>query len=199
MTKANSRSAHHPIEAFFLERWSPRAFTGEAISDADLRTIFEAARWAPSSFNSQPWRFLYAKRGTPAFAKFLGLLIEFNQSWAKNASALVIALSKKTFTAPGKTDAVSMHSHSFDAGAAWGYLALQASRSGYAAHGMTGFDIPRTAIELNVPDDYRVEAAIAIGRVGDKSILPEPMREREAPNDRNPQTAFVFEGEFPSS
>ncbi len=199
MNKANSRSADHPIETFFLERWSPRAFTGEAIPDADLHTMFEAARWAPSSFNSQPWRFLYAKHGTPAFAKFLGLLVEGNQSWAKNGSVLIIALSKKTFTPPGKTEGMAMNSHSFDAGAAWGYLALQASRMGYASHGMTGFDIPRAAKELNVPDDYRVEVAIAIGRMADKSILPEPLRERETPNSRHPQAAFVFEGEFPSA
>ena len=199
MTTANSRSADYPIEPFFLERWSPRAFTGEPIPDADLHTIFEAARWAPSSYNSQPWRFLYARRGTPAFDKFLGLLVEFNQSWAKNASALVIVLSKKTFAPPGKTEAAPTHSHSFDAGAAWGYLALQASRSGYAAHGMAGFDIPRTAAELNVPDDYRVEAAVAIGRVGDKSILPEPIRAREQPNGRDPQSDFVFEGAFPAA
>jgi nitroreductase len=198
MTKANSRSADHPIEAFFLERWSPRAFTGEAIRDADLATIFEAARWAPSSFNSQPWRILYAKRDTPDFAKFLGLLIEFNQSWAKNAAVLAVLLSKKSFLPPGKTESVLSHSHSLDAGAAWGYLALQASRSGYATHGMAGFDIPRAAEELNVPDDYRVEMAIALGRVGDKSILPEGLRAREEPNGRNPQADFVFEGAFPA-
>jgi nitroreductase len=199
MTTANSRSSDYPIEAFFLERWSPRAFTGEPIPDADLNTIFEAARWAPSSYNSQPWRFLYARRDTPDFERFLGLLIEFNQSWAKNAAVLVIVLSKKTFTPPGKSEAAPTHSHSFDAGAAWGYLALQASRSGYAAHGMTGFDIPRAAVELNVPDDYRVEAAVAIGRIGDKSILPEPLRAREQPNGRDLQSAFVFEGGFPAS
>ena len=199
MTTANSRSSDYPIEAFFLERWSPRAFSGEPIPDADLATIFEAARWAPSSFNSQPWRFLYARRDTPEFEKFLGLLIEFNQSWAKNAAVLIIVLSKKTFTPPGKSEAGPMHSHSFDAGAAWAYLALQASRSGYAAHGMAGFDIPRAAVELNVPDDYRVEAAVAIGRIGDKSLLPESIRAREQPNGRNPQADFVFEGAFPAA
>jgi nitroreductase len=197
MTKANSREADHPIEAFFLERWSPRAFTGEAIPDADLQTIFEAARWAPSSYNSQPWRFLYARRDTPEFAKFLGLLIEFNQSWAKNAGALVVLLSKKTFVPPGKTEAITSYSHSLDAGAAWGYSALQASRLGYATHGMAGFDIPRAATELNVPDDYRVELAFAIGKIGDKSILPEALQAREVPNGRNPLSGHVFEGAFP--
>src|SRR4029079_10675808 len=93
MTKANSRTADYPIEALFLERWSPRAFTDEPISERDLLTLLEAARWAPSSFNSQPWRFLYARRGTEPWAQFLGLLNEYNQSWAKNAAALLILVS----------------------------------------------------------------------------------------------------------
>lgn len=197
MTKANSRSSDYPVDAFFLERWSPRAFTAEPIPDADLRTIFEAARWAPSSFNAQPWRILYAKRETPDFAKFLGLLVEGNRTWAKNASVLAVLLSKKSFLPAGKTEPIVSHSHSLDAGAAWGYLALQASRLGYAAHGMAGFDIPRTATELNVPDGYRVEMAFALGKPGDKSILPEALQAREQPSGRNPQADFVFEGAFP--
>ncbi|WOJ88478.1 nitroreductase family protein [Methylocapsa polymorpha] len=107
-------------------------------------------------------------------------------------------MSKKTFLPPGKTELVLSHSHSLDAGVAWGYLALQASHLGYAAHGMTGFDIPRAAKELRAPDDYRVEMAFALGRVGDKSILPEALRARGEPNGRNPQSDFVFEGEFPA-
>jgi nitroreductase len=199
MTTANSRSADHPIEAIFLERWSPRAFTGEAISDADLRTIFEAARWAPSSFNSQPWRFFYAKRDTAAFATFLGLLTPSNQVWAKNASALMIVASQKNFMPPGKSEPVESRSHSFDTGAAWGYLALQTLHLGHAAHAMAGFDAARAHKELNMPEDYRPEAAIAIGRVGDKANLPDALRAREQPNGRNPQTEFVFEGGFHAS
>jgi nitroreductase len=199
MTTANSRRADYPIEPIFLERWSPRAFSGEAISDADLRTIFEAARWAPSSYNSQPWRFFYAKRDTPAFAAFLGLLSSSNQVWAKNASALMVLASQKNFTPPGKNEPVESRSHSFDAGAAWGYLALQTLRLGYAAHAMAGFDAARAHKELNMPEDYRPEAAIAIGRMGDKALLPEAIRAREHPNGRNPQTAFVVEGGFPTS
>jgi nitroreductase len=197
MTKANFRTADHPIEAIFLERWSPRAFTGEPIPDADLKTIFEAARWAPSSFNAQPWRFLYAKRDAPAFPRFLGLLVQGNQIWAKNAAVLAILVSEKALHPPGKSESAPSHTHSLDAGAAWAYLALEASILGYAAHGMIGFDVPRTAAELNVPDDFRVEMAFALGRIADKSILPEALAEREQPNSRNPQTDFVFEGAFP--
>lgn len=198
MTETPFRKADYPIKSFFLERWSPRAFTGEPISDSDLKTIFEAARWAPSSYNSQPWRIFYAKRESPGFSKFLGLLVEFNQSWAKEAAVLGVIASKKSFIPPGRSEPIESHTHSFDAGAAWGYLALQAMFSGYAAHGMAGFDVPRAAKELKVPDDHRVEAAFAIGKVGDKSLLPEALRAREQPSQRMPQEEFAFEGGFPA-
>jgi nitroreductase len=196
MTSANNRTAEHPIAPLFLERWSPRAFTGEEIPDSVLFTLFEAARWAPSSYNSQPWRFLYAKRGSGAWPQFLGLLNEYNQSWAKNASALVIVVSKATFVPPGKDAPIISHSHSFDAGAAWGILALQASLSGWAAHAMAGFDIDRARVELKVPDDHRVEAAVAIGRCAHKSILPESLQVREVPSGRVPLSVTVLEGGF---
>jgi nitroreductase len=200
MSQENPRVADHPINPLYLERWSPRAFTGESIPDADLFTLFEAARWAPSSYNSQPWRWLYAKRDTPHWEKFLGLLSETNRSWAKNAAVLMVLASRSQMEAPpGSGRFVTSHSHSFDTGAAWGYLALEAQRLGWAAHAMVGFDIPRAAIELNVPEDHRVEAAIAIGRRGDKAILPEALAAREIPNARKPQSAFVFEGGFPAA
>jgi len=195
----NGRTADHDIDPIFLERWSPRAFTGEAISDEDLFSFFEAARWAPSSSNSQPWRFLYAKRDTPAFERFLGLLVEANQTWAKNASVLVFVVSKKTFLPPGKDVAVESYNHSFDTGAAWGFLALQAHKSGWATHGMGGFDHARAKVELNASDDYRIEMALAIGKRGDKSILPEATQAREKPNTRNPIAQSILEGGFPKA
>jgi nitroreductase len=196
MTTANSRTAAHAIDPLFLERWSPRAFTDEPISEAQLMTLFEAARWAPSSFNVQPWRFVWARRGTGHWPRFLGLLSAYNQSWAKNAAALVILVSKTTMLPRGADKEVPSPTHSLDAGAAWENLALQAARSGWAAHGMAGFDVPRTAVELGVPSDYRVEAAIAIGRRGDKSILPEALQGREGPSDRLPLAQIVSEGHF---
>jgi nitroreductase len=196
MTKANSRTADHPIDPLFLERWSPRAFTDETISERDLLTLLEAARWAPSSFNSQPWRFLYARRDTAPWPQFLGLLNEYNQSWAKKAAALVILVSKSTLLPRGADKEVPSYTHSLDAGAAWANLALQATRSGWAAHGMAGFDVPRTAAELGVPPDYRVEAAIGIGRPGDKSLLPESLRAREQPSDRLALSQLAMEGRF---
>jgi nitroreductase len=196
MTTANRRTSAYPIDPLFLERWSPRAFTGESIPEPELLGLFEAARWAPSSYNSQPWRFLYARRESQSFAQFLGLLNSFNQSWAQAAAALVILVSKTTLLPPGADREVPSHTHSLDAGAAWALLALQATRSGWAAHGMAGFDRPRTAAELGVPADYRVEAAIAIGRPGDPALLPESLRAREQPSGRLPLSHVVCEGRF---
>jgi nitroreductase len=196
MTTFDGRTSAHDIEPLILQRWSPRAFTGEPIADADLARIFEAARWAPSSYNSQPWRFIYAKRDTPEWPLFLSLLVERNQGWAKNAAVLIIAASKTTMRPPGRDTDVPSHSHSFDAGAAWANLALQATAIGYHAHAMVGFDIPRAAAELHIPAGYRVEAAIAIGKQGDRATLPEPLQAMESPNARNPIEAFAFAGSF---
>jgi nitroreductase len=196
MTAANTRTADHPIDPLFLERWSPRAFTDEAMSAAELHTLLEAARWAPSSYNSQPWRLLYARRGTPHWERFLGLLNEFNQSWAKNAAALIIIVSSETMMPPGADKAVPAYSHSFDAGAAWAHLALQGARSGWCAHAMVGFDHARAAGELKVPAGYRVEAAVAIGRQGDPASLPEKLAARELPSGRHKLADIAFEGGF---
>ncbi len=199
MTEANGRQSDHPIAQLFLDRWSPRAFTEEAMPEADLMTLLEAARWAPSSYNSQPWRFIYALRGTPEFDRMLGLLVPFNQSWAKNAAVLMVLVSSSTMLPPGAEKPVPSHSHSMDAGAAWASLALQATLSGWQAHGMVGFDMDRAFAELNVPLGYRVEQAIAIGRKGDKSLLPEQMAAREAPSSRIPLATIAIHGAFPAS
>jgi nitroreductase len=196
MMTVNSRSADHAIDPLFLERWSPRAFSSEPISEAELMSLLEAARWAPSSYNAQPWRFIYARRDTEHWPRLLGLLSAYNQSWAKNAAALLILVSKTTTVPPGKQEEVPSPTHSLDAGAAWQNLALQATRSGWAAHGMAGFDRERTAVELGVPPDYRAECAIAIGRRGDKSVLPEALQAREQPSGRLPLAQIVSEGIF---
>lgn len=190
------RVPDYPIAALFTERWSPRAFTGEAIDEATLFSFFEAARWAPSSYNSQPWRFLYARRDTAQWPVFLGLLAEFNQIWAKNASALVIVLSKTSFIPPGKAEAIQTGSHSFDTGAAWASLAFQASLSGWRTHGIGGFDKAKTREVLGIPEGYNLEAAIAIGKQADKSILPAGLQEREQPSPRRPLAEWVAEGGF---
>lgn len=196
MTTVGNRTAEHDIDPIFLERWSPRAFTGESITEEELMTMFEAARWAPSSYNSQPWRFVYARRDTPAWAGMLSLLIEFNQSWAKDAAALVVLASSSTMLPPGKTSPVPSHSHSLDAGSAWCSFALQATKMGWYTHGMVGFDLERAFAELGFPQGYRVETVIAIGKKGDKSTLSEMLASREEPSGRKPLSEVVFEGKF---
>ena len=196
MTTINSRTADYEIDPLFLERWSPRAFTGEAIAEADLMTMLEAARWAASSYNSQPWRFVYARRETPHWERFLELLVPFNRSWAKDASALVFFVSNSVMRPPGADKDVPSSTHSFDTGTSSGNFALQATRMGWHVHGMVGFDKERAFAELDVPKGYAVEAVFAVGRLGDPSHLPERLRGREAPSPRRPLAELAFEGAF---
>ncbi len=196
MTTANVRESEHDIDPLFLQRWSPRAFTGEAVPRSELLAMIEAARWAPSSYNSQPWRFLYALRGSAHWDGFLGLLNEHNRSWAQHAGAMVVLASNSLMRPPGAEREVPSHSHSLDAGAASANFALQATRMGWQAHGMVGFDRERAFAELRVPQGYRVEAAYAVGRVGDPAQLPEALRARESPNGRRPLAEIALEGGF---
>ena len=194
----SARLPDHPIDALFLERWSPRAFDGSGMPDEDLFTIFEAARWAPSAFNSQPWRFLYAKIGDSNWQRFLSLLIPWNQKWAHSASVLIYILSDTLPFVDKAGEPASSHTHSFDAGAAWACLALQATRMGYHAHGMSGIEHERARAELRVPERFRLEAAAVIGRIGDPAMLDEKLRAREMPSGRKPLGEFVHAGNFPS-
>lgn len=195
---ANGRTAHHAIEPLFLERWSPRAYDRSPITDEELATLFEAARWAPSAFNAQPWRFLYARRDTADWDRFLGGLIAFNQSWVQHASVLIYVLSDTLMQGKPDTPPTPSHSHSFDAGAAWAHLALQGAKLGLHAHGMTGIDFAKAREVLGIPERYRIEAAISVGRQGDRAELPEMLQARETPSDRNPISSFAFEGHLPS-
>lgn len=193
---ANHRTAEFDIDPMFLERWSPRAFTGEAMPYDVLMSLFDAARWAPSAFNGQPWRFVYAHKGTTDWDKLLDVLIPFNQTWAKNASVLIYVVSDR-FRRKEGAEPMPVRSHSFDTGAAWAYLALQASRMGWAAHGMAGFDLAKAYETLGVSEaEYCVEAAIAVGRAADAATLEEPYRSREQPSPRNPVASIAFEGRF---
>jgi len=187
------RTADNPIEGLFLQRWSPRAMTGEAISQADLARLFEAARWAPSTYNEQEWRFLYGHRDTEHWTTFFNLLMEANQAWCANAGVLVLVISKKTFAKNGKPNPV----HTFDAGLATQNLLLQAASMELVAHPMAGFNRSQTQSVLRIPDDYAVEAMIAIGHPGQIDDLPEPMRAGERkPTGRKPIGEFTAAGHF---
>lgn len=193
---AESRTPEHSVAPIFVQRWSPRAFSGEEIPESTLLALFEAARWAPSAMNAQPWRFVYARRGTPAFERFLSLLAPANQAWAGRASALIAVASVKTLHLPDRPGPVASESHSFDAGAAWAQLALQGQLSGWSTHAMGGFDRARATEALAVPADHHLEVIVAVGRRGDVASLPEWARTRERPNGRKPVAELVREGSF---
>ena len=190
----DNRNPSPRILPILAERWSPRAFDGSALSQGYLDIILEGATLAPSAFNYQPWRFLYAHRDDANWAQFLSLLVPFNASWAKEAGVLLFVLSDTLMLHGDKAD--PSHSHSFDAGAAWAQLALQATALGYHTHGMTGIDFDRIRTDLAVPDRFRIEAAVAVGRRASPDILPEGLREREGPSGRKPVTAVAKAGGF---
>lgn len=197
MTNDTGRVADHPVGDLFLDRWSPRAFTGEAMAQETLLTLFEAARWAPSAANAQPWRFIYGHRGSEAFERIAGILDDGNRRWAPNASVLAVIVSQ-THRLNAAGELRPAYTHAFDTGAAWACLALQARLCGYHAHAMAGIHRDQAMADLGIPDGFRVEAAVAIGRMAAKETLPEDLMKREVPSGRKPVTDFVFEGRFAS-
>ena len=186
------RKPEHPIEPLFVRRWSPRALSGESLTQQELMTLFEAARWAPSTYNEQEWRFLYARRETPHWQTFFNLLMEANQAWCKNAAVLVVVLARKTFTQNGKPNPV----HLFDTGSAWENLALQATAMGIVSHGMAGFDFEKARKDLQVPEEFAVAAMFALGRSGDPDQLPPALRDKEKITSRRPVSESICEGPF---
>lgn len=188
----SNRESSYDVNKLILHRWSPRAMSGETITQDELMTLFDAARWAQSSYNNQPWRFAYAFRETPAWSVFFNLLVPFNQDWCKDAAALIVVCSKKNFDFNGKPS----RTHSFDTGAALQNLALQGYEMNLVIHGMEGFDYDKAKQELLLPDGYAVEAMFAVGKPGDKYKLSKELQEREEPSGRNPMQTFAFEGSF---
>ncbi|XGI84363.1 nitroreductase family protein [Halorutilales archaeon Cl-col2-1] len=186
---AEHRQPEYDIDPIFVNRWSPRSMTGETVDD-DLMAIFEAARWAPSSYNNQPWRFVYATRDGDDWEGFLDLLSEGNTTWAKDAGVLVVVLSKTTFDYNGEYS----RTHSFDTGSAWQNLALEGARRGLVVHAMQGFDYDAAEKLVDAPDGYEVEAMVAIGERAPAEELPDDLRENEYPNGRKGLDETVFEG-----
>jgi nitroreductase len=177
------------IQDLILRRWSPRAFADKEISATQLKTLFEAARWAASSSNEQPWRFLVGRRGDETYQKIFNALVEFNQSWAKSAPVLVLSVAKKTFSQKDTPNRHSLH----DTGAATANLALQATADGLHTHSMAGFDQEQVRASFAIPSDYEIGAVTAIGYFGDPASLPEHLHKMEvSPRQRKPLEEFVF-------
>jgi len=187
----NTRKGKYNIDKIFINRWSPRSISKKGFTKRKLMTLFEAARWAPSGSNVQPWRFLYSMNGDKNWKKFVGLLVDFNKMWAVKAGALIVVVSKKTDNEGRKSN-----THSFDAGAAWENLALQSRMNGLVTHGMAGFDYKKARKVLKVPTDFVVQAMIAIGTQGNIEDIPERMQKQESPNKRNALKDMVIEGGF---
>ena len=174
------RIFNHDIMTEIKERWSPRAFREEPITREEILPLLEAARFAPSCFNEQPWRFLIADEENLR-KQMIGVLTEGNQVWARKAPVLILICSKELFQQNGKDNYWNM----FDAGTAWGYLSLEAQKRGFITHAMGGFRRKEAKELFQLPEDVKPIAVVAIGRYGDKHSLPADLQEREHPEIRN--------------
>ncbi len=182
-----------PIHDLLAHRWSPRAFDSRPVEPDKLLSLFEAARWASSSFNAQPWYFIVATKDDPEnFQRVLDCFVERNQSWAKNAPVVALSVAKLQLD-NGKPNRHAFH----DVGQAVANLALQATALGLEIHQMAGIDPEKARQIFGIPEGYEAVAGIALGYPGDPASLPDQMRERElAPRERKPLDAFVFTGRW---
>ncbi len=175
------RQTDFDINNLFIERWSPRSFdSNHKMEKKDLETLLEAARWSPSCFNEQPWRFYYTLNGSDNFDKHLDWLVDANSAWAKRASALLFIVAKKTFS---KNSKPNKHSW-FDSGAAWMAFTMQARMMGLYTHGMAGIETDKINEGLGLDDDHEVICAVAVGKKADPSQLNSDQKEDEKPNSR---------------
>jgi len=197
MSNIKQAAPDHTIHDLLAKRWSPYAFADRAVSDADLRSLFEAARWAASSYNEQPWRYIVATKANPAeFDKLLSCLVEANQVWAKAAPVLALCCTSLVFTLNNKPNAAALH----DLGLASASLTLEATARGLCVHQMIGI-LPDRARQLyHIPDSVQPLTALAIGYVADPATLPEKIRPRDlAPRTRRPLAEFVFSSDWGSA
>ena len=183
-----------PIHDLLARRWSPRAFDERLVESDTLRTLFEAARWAPSSSNEQPWRFIVATKDRETeWNRLFSCLVEGNQKWAFRAPVLVLSVAHMNFGDDGKPNRHAFH----DTGLAAENLVLQATASGLVAHQMAGFDVEKARVDLRIPAGYEPVAMIAIGYPGNPDSLPERLRERELrPRSRRPIGEWTFLGQW---
>jgi len=192
MSSSQHARPDHPIHDLMVRRWSPYAFSDKPVSPEDLRSVFEAARWAASSYNEQPWRYIVATQAEPAeFARLLACLVEGNQDWAKDVPVLAIGCTHLKFSRNGKPNGVALH----DLGLASAQLTLEATARGLVVHQMAGILPDKVRLQYRVPEDFQPLTGIAIGYPADPDNLPEKFQARDtAPRGRNPLSAFVFGG-----
>ncbi|PZE22501.1 nitroreductase family protein [Paenibacillus xerothermodurans] len=185
---AGHRKSEYPVNPQFLNRWSSRALSDRKVTEQDLFTVLEAGHWAPSSYNDQPWRFIYAhtEEQLTVFHQFIN---EFNNTWAANAPVLILLASDKR-----RPNGDLNGAHSFDAGTAWGSIALQANLLGLTTRAMGGFDHDKARRLLNVPDSFELHVVIALGYPGDKDQLPPNLRDMDVPTSRRPLKEVIFKG-----
>ena len=183
-----------PVHELIRDRWSPRSFSEKAVPQEVLRSIFEAARWAPSSNNEQPWAFIVASRDDREnYEKTLSVLVEFNAGWAKSAAVLAIAVSELAFS---KNNTPNRNAQ-YDTGAASALLSVEATARGLAVHQMAGFDPAKARTVFGIPAGWEAIAALAIGYPGEADSLPQPLKDRElAPRTRKPIAEFVMTGHW---
>lgn len=186
--------ADHPIEEILKRRWSPRAFSDRTVEREKLQSLFEAARWAASSFNEQPWSFIVTTKENPEeHAALVSCLTEKNQQWAQRAPVLMMSVAKLNFEKNGKPNRHAFH----DVGLAVGNLIVQATALGLYVHQMAGFSVEKVREMYRVPQAFEPVAAIAIGYPDDPNVLPEPFRAQEVgPRQRKPIESFVFEAKW---
>ncbi len=192
MTDVNQyRKTRYDIDPIYIKRWSPRSFSNQKVSEEVLSSVFEAARWAPSAANVQPWRFVFASSEQDK-ETFLSFINEGNVVWCKNAPVLIAVISKMEEERFGGNNPA----HAFDTGTAWGFLSLEAARKGLITHAMGGFNKEKAKEALSIPNGYQVHAIVALGYQGEKSSLEEAYQKREVPSPRNEVEKFVSEGVF---
>ena len=187
-------AADYPIQKVLAERWSPYGFEDRAVSEADLRSLFEAARWAASSYNEQPWNYLVATRENPQeFKRLLLCLVEANQAWAKAAPVLVLGVVRLRFAKNNQDNRAAVH----DLGLAAGNLVVEATARGLSVHQMIGI-LPDKAREIyQIPEHFEAWTAMAIGYKADPAKLPDALKERDlAPRQRKPLNKFVFTSQW---
>jgi nitroreductase len=184
----------HPVQEGIRKRWSPYVFVDREVTASDLRSLFEAARWAASSFNEQPWRYIVARKSDPeAFARLLSCLVPGNQEWATEAHVLALGIIRTRFTRNEKPNRVALH----DLGAASAQLTMEATHRGLSVHQMAGIDPERARSLYGVPEEFLVATALAIGYAGESEAADPKFRERdEAPRRRRSLADSVFQEEW---